>query len=86
MRKMMCLLLSGTAAISAAACSGESEESAPAVPLYDNLGSYHHQITTSSDQAQQYFDQGLRLSYAINHAEAIRSIQQAAELDPDCAR
>ncbi|MGE0702820.1 MAG: hypothetical protein AB7P22_02675, partial [Vicinamibacterales bacterium] len=63
----------------------ESEESAPAVPLYDNLGSYHHQITTSSDQAQQYFDQGLRLSYAFNHAEAIRSFQQAAELDPDCA-
>src|SRR5262249_10921206 len=54
-------------------------------PLYDNLGSHHHPITTSSPEAQKFFDQGFRLSYAFNHAEAIRAFRQAAELDPDCA-
>ncbi len=31
-------------------------------PLFNNLGSYHHEITTSSPQAQRYFDQGLTLT------------------------
>jgi len=55
------------------------------VPLFDNLGSYHHPITTSSPLAQRYFDQGLRLVYAFNHDEAIRAFREAARLDPDCA-
>ena len=61
--------------------------SAPAdtVPLYDDLGDHHYPITTSVPLAQQYFDQGLRLTYAFNHAEAIRAFEQATQLDPDCA-
>ena len=55
------------------------------VPLFDNLGSYHHPITTSSPLARRYFDQGLRLVYAFNHDEAIRAFREAARLDPDCA-
>ena len=55
------------------------------VPLYDNLGSLHREIATDVPLAQRYFDQGLRLSYAFNHAEAIASYRQAAELDPACA-
>ena len=39
------------------------------VPLFDNLGSHHHPVTTSSRLAQRYFDQGLRLTYAFNHGE-----------------
>ena len=35
-------------------------------PLFDNLGSLHHPITTTSEEAQRYFDQGLRLVYAFN--------------------
>ena len=50
--------------------------------LYDNLGTLHHPISTSSDPAQRYFDQGLRLVYAFNHEEAIRSFEEAAKLDP----
>jgi tetratricopeptide (TPR) repeat protein len=57
----------------------------PAVPLFDNLGSLHHPITTTSEQAQRYFDQGLRLVYAFNHEEAIRSFEAAARLDPQAA-
>src|SRR5512134_142970 len=58
---------------------------ADSVPLYDNLGSHHRAITTSVPRAQQYFDQGLRLSYGFNHPEAIRAFREAQRLDPDCA-
>ena len=56
-----------------------------AVPLFDNLGTHHHPVTTTSPLAQRYFDQGLRLYYAFNSDEALRSFQQAARLDPNCA-
>jgi len=55
------------------------------VPLFNNLGSLHHAITTTSEQAQQYFDQGLRLVYAFNHEEAIHAFEEAARLDPSAA-
>lgn len=51
--------------------------------LYDNLGTLHHPISTASDLAQRYFDQGLRLVYAFNHEEAIRSFEEAAKQDPN---
>ncbi|MBI3807522.1 MAG: hypothetical protein HY281_08440 [Nitrospirae bacterium] len=51
-------------------------------PLFDNLGSLHHPITTQSEQAQRSFDQGLRLIYAFNHEEAIRSFEAATQQDP----
>jgi len=49
------------------------------------LGDLHHPVSTSNRQAQQYFDQGLRLIYAFNHDEAAHSFQHAAELDPKLA-
>ena len=55
------------------------------VPLYTNLGSHHKRISTKNSGAQHYFDQGLRLAYGFNHAEAIRSFARATELDPTCA-
>lgn len=54
-------------------------------PLFGDLGSYHHAVTTGSPRAQRYFDQGLTLLYAFNHAEAVRSFREAARLDPACA-
>lgn len=56
-----------------------------AVPIYDNLGTHHYPITTDVPLAQQYFDQGLRLYYAFNHAEAIRAFNESARLDERCA-
>jgi len=56
-----------------------------AAPLFNDLGSHHHAITTRSPLAQRYFDQGLTLAYGFNHAEAIRSFKEAARLDPNCA-
>lgn len=52
------------------------------VTLMTGLGTLHHPVSTSNPQAQQFFDQGLRLIYAFNHEEAARSFQHAAELDP----
>ena len=43
------------------------------VPLFENLGEYHYPITTHSERAQRYFNQGLRLTYGFNHSEAIRA-------------
>jgi len=53
--------------------------------LLDNLGSYSRKITTTSAEAQAYFDQGLRLIYAFNHDEAARAFAKATLLDPTCA-
>ena len=58
---------------------------AAVVPLFDDLGSWHHAVTTKSPVAQEYFDQGLRLVYGFNHDEAKRAFDEAARLDPDCA-
>ncbi len=54
-------------------------------PLYADLGSLHVPVTTSSRQAQAYFDQGMRLTFAFNHAEAARAFRAAQRLDPRCA-
>jgi tetratricopeptide (TPR) repeat protein len=54
-------------------------------PLFDNLGTHSRKITTASPQAQAYFDQGLRLVYGFNHAEAQRAFREAARLDGGCA-
>ncbi len=50
--------------------------------LMRGLGDHHHPITTSSAEAQKFFDQGLRLIYAFNHDEAVRAFTRASELDP----
>jgi tetratricopeptide (TPR) repeat protein len=73
-----------------AGCAGHGHPAqAPAAPaeepLFEDLGSYHHEITTRSPVAQQYFDQGLRLVYAFNHDEARRSFEAATRADPGCA-
>jgi tetratricopeptide (TPR) repeat protein len=60
-----------------------AQDQAP--PLYDNLGTYNYPLSIRHPQAQAYFDQGLRLYYAFNHAEAIRAFRHAASLDPTCA-
>ncbi len=72
-------------ALPAAAEHQHSGKAAGKVPLFDNLGTHHHAVTTHSPLAQRYFDQGLRLIYAFNHDEAVRAFKEAARLDPNCA-
>ena len=46
------------------------------------VGDVRLPITTDSEPAQAFFDQGLALLYGFNHDEAARSFRRAAELDP----
>lgn len=68
--------------------TAQAHEMAPAArlaALLPGLAPVHHPMTTSSVEAQKFFDQGLCLVYAFNHEEAIRSFERAAELDPKAA-
>src|ERR1700716_1087569 len=53
--------------------------------LMPGLGEVHHPVSTTSSDAQRFFDQGLALVYGFNHDEAVRSFKRAAELDPQLA-
>jgi tetratricopeptide (TPR) repeat protein len=54
-------------------------------PFFDGLGSYTRTVSTTSSQAQKYFNQGLNFYFGFNDGEAIRSFQAALALDPSCA-
>ncbi len=54
-------------------------------PLFTNLGNLHFSISTKNERAQAFFDQGVKLSYAFNHAEGHRSFMEAARLDSNSA-
>ncbi|SHG25748.1 hypothetical protein SAMN04488116_0602 [Flagellimonas flava] len=54
-------------------------------PLFENLGELQYNISTDNEMAQTFFNQGLRLTYAFNHAEAHRSFMEASRLDPTSA-
>src|SRR5258708_6399876 len=68
-----------------AAAQDHPMAAAKPVTMMTGLGDLHHPVSTKNAQAQEFFDQGLRLIYAFNHAEAARSFQRAAELDPKLA-
>ena len=67
--------------------SAKPDQAAPRTmePLYDNLGDHSWPISTDSELAQKYFDQGLRWTYAFNHAAARRAFREAQRQDPNCA-
>ncbi len=54
-------------------------------PLFDGMGTYSRKITTASEHANRYFNQGMVLAFGFNHAESIRSFRAAQRLDPGCA-
>jgi tetratricopeptide (TPR) repeat protein len=64
---------------------GPADQKDRIIPLYNDLSKYHREITTSSPEAQKYFDQGFVLYYGFNHEAAIKSFQQAIMLDSTCA-
>ena len=58
----------------------------PVVPAYEyDLGRYSRPVSTSSPDAQAWFDRGLAWSYGFNHEEAVRCFQRAVDADPACA-
>jgi tetratricopeptide (TPR) repeat protein len=54
-------------------------------PRLQNLGQHTFPVTTKSERARLFINQGLNLAYGFNHAEAGRAFREAARLDPDCA-
>jgi tetratricopeptide (TPR) repeat protein len=52
---------------------------------YYDLGTYTRKITTSSEDAQLWFERGLIWCYGFNHEEAIVCFEKALEHDPACA-
>ena len=54
-------------------------------PRLQNVGVHAFPVTTKSEQAQRFINQGLNLAYGFNHAEAGRAFAEAARLDPNCA-
>jgi len=54
-------------------------------PKLKGLEGIDFKITTNHKEAQEYFNQGLMLSYGFNHAEAARSFFEATRLDSTCA-
>ncbi|MEU9608458.1 hypothetical protein [Streptomyces sp. NPDC048057] len=52
---------------------------------YFDLGSHTRPVTTSSPEAQLWFDRGLVWTYSFHHEEAARCFERAAAADPDCA-
>ena len=56
-----------------------------AIPALKGWGNYKWKITTASDSAQFYFNQGISLYYAFHSIEAIASFTKATQFDPRCA-
>ena len=53
---------------------------------YDyDLGTHGRPVTTSSAEAQRWFDRGLVWTYGFHHEEAVACFEAAAAADPDCA-
>jgi tetratricopeptide (TPR) repeat protein len=71
----------------AAICHTPTETKAASAPatLMDGYGKVHMPITTKSEEAGRFFDQGLALLHSFWSYEADRSFERAAQLDPECA-
>ncbi|CAL9341920.1 hypothetical protein SUDANB145_00283 [Streptomyces sp. enrichment culture] len=52
---------------------------------YYDLGTHGRPVTTTSREAQTWFDRGLVWTYAFHHEEAVACFEAAAAADPDCA-
>ncbi|KFY19777.1 hypothetical protein V491_04224 [Pseudogymnoascus sp. VKM F-3775] len=57
----------------------------PSADEYYNLGSFGRTITTSSPDAQNWFNRGLIWVYSFNHVEGSYCFEQAIAHDPTCA-
>jgi tetratricopeptide (TPR) repeat protein len=55
------------------------------VPLRQGIGKVHEQVTTTSPEAQAFYDQGLAYLHSFVWIEAARSFHQALRSDPSLA-
>ncbi len=87
MRKLLTVgVILGVSAMQLAALpvSATAQENNEALAiLVPGGGTYSRPITTDSDLAQQFYDQGLRMAWSFYFPESIASYQEASRLDPD---
>jgi tetratricopeptide (TPR) repeat protein len=76
---MRFLLILASALLLIAGCK-ESQPSFEA-PVLKNIGHYTVPVTTRSEHAQRFFDQGIIMANNFNHAEAERSFRESVRLD-----
>lgn len=81
MKSLVCM----SVLLAVSALGGQEPASPKPVRLMDGLSNLHHPVSTQNAESQQFFDQGLRLVFAFNHDEAVRSFHRAGELDPQLA-
>lgn len=55
------------------------------IPPIPGAGIYKWKISTKSDSAQFYFNQGINMYYSFHIIEAMASFKKAEKFDPDCA-
>jgi hypothetical protein len=66
--------------------SKQAEAPAAAAPvLVDGFGTAAMAPDSSNPEVRRWFDQGVRMVWAFDEAEAVRAFQQAQRLDPNCA-
>ncbi|MEQ8769705.1 MAG: hypothetical protein RIB60_04255 [Phycisphaerales bacterium] len=53
--------------------------------MFEDMGPYKRSVTTSNENAQAFFDQGINWLWAFNHDEAVLAFRRATEYDPGCA-
>ena len=49
---------------------------------YYDLGGHTYPVTTTSDEAQTWFDRGLLWTFGYNHEEAVVCFQKALQVQP----
>ena len=76
-------LLAIATALSACTSPDSAAEGEELAILIESTGTYSRPITTDSPLAQQFFDQGLRLTWGYHFPESIASHQEALRHDPD---
>ena len=79
-------LLSPVAPIAAQDGPALPEQYRESIPLLPTaLGPYSFAISSSNEEAQQFFDQGMQLMFAFAKVDAVRSFRESWTRDPDCA-
>ncbi len=68
------------------ACSSlDDQQPASTISPMTGLGSSTFKVTARDEQARAWFGQGLLLTYAFEHEEAVRVFRAALARDPSCA-
>ena len=81
---MVLLLLFALALFGCKPAAGQQDDERIA-PLLDGMGRHQRSVVAATPLVQRYFNQGLVLAFAFNHAEAARAFREAQRLDPACA-